>query len=376
MKSRFRCHVESIRSSVSNRQDPATNGAESWRFQRNGSTSAPRHYTSNPLLPSRIPSVIQQDGHRNKHAKIALFVMRHIAFLLFFLMASIGCLAQPAGFPKLEAWVPPTLQTGAARLVREYQAPEARQGVAVDDKYVYAIVNTIIGKYDKTSGELISRWTSPRGGPIRHINSCYAADQKLWCANSNFPEVPMGSSVEIFDAVTMTHLESHSLGLLEEGSLTFFEPYGDGYLAGFAHYDATGGTGYKGSRYGALFTYDARWRRTGGWLIPEAVQARMAPHAASGGSIGPDGLLYLLGHDRTEMYVLAKPRLGPSLLHVATIDIAAEGQALVWDRSVPGRRVYAISRPNGVIRAFDVPEVTLDHPDARRFAVPGAKEDR
>jgi hypothetical protein len=44
------------------------------------------------------------------------------------------------------------------------------------------------------------------------------------------------------------------------------------------------------------------------------VQARMAPHAASGGGIGPDGLLYLLGHDRTELYVLAKPRLGPVMI--------------------------------------------------------------
>jgi hypothetical protein len=276
-------------------------------------------------------------------------------------------IAQPAGFPKLENWTPPVVQTGVAKQLREYAAPEARQGVAVDAKHVYAIVNTVIAKYDKESGALVSRWMSPRGGPIRHINSCYAGEGKLWCSNSNFPEVPMGSSVEVIDTATMTHVESHSVGLLDEGSLTFFEPYKEGYIAGFAHYEGTGGTGYKSSRYGAIATYDAQWRRTGGWLIPEAVQARMAPHAASGGSIGPDGLLYLLGHDRTEMYVLAKPRLGPVLLHLATIEIAAEGQAFAWDRTVPGRRVYAISRPNGVIRAFDVPEVQLEHPDARRF---------
>jgi hypothetical protein len=293
-----------------------------------------------------------------------------VSYLCLWLCLPCFLAAQPAGFPKLENWVPPELQTGVARQVREYNTPEARQGVAVDDKHVYAIVNTIIGKYDKESGELIKRWTSPRGGPIRHINSCYAADSKLWCSNSNFPEVPMGSSVEIFDSRTMTHLESHSLGLLDEGSLTFFEPYEDGYLAGFAHYEETGGVGFKGSQYGTIATYDARWRRTGGWLIPRAVQERMAPHAASGGSIGPDGLLYLLGHDRTEMYVLAKPRLGPVMLHLATIEIAAEGQALAWDRTVPGRRLYAISRPKGVIRAFDVPEVAVTHSDARRFPVP------
>jgi hypothetical protein len=240
--------------------------------------------------------------------------MRAVSLALIMALAAAMAGAQPAGFPKLETWEPPVVQTGTARLVREYNAPEARQGVAVDDRHVYAIVNSIIGKYDKQSGALVSRWMSPRGGPIRHINSCYAARNELWCANSNFPEVPMGSSIEVFDTRTMTHKHSHSLGLLDEGSLTFFEPYNHGFIAGFAHYDDKGGSGYKNSRYGSVFTYDAQWRRTGGWLIPEAVQARMAPHAASGGGIGPDGLLYLLGHDRTELYLLAKPRLGPVMI--------------------------------------------------------------
>lgn len=299
--------------------------------------------------------------------------MQRIFALLFVTLSAISALAQPAGMPKPEPWTPPVIQTGTAKLVREYAAPEARQGVAVDARYVYAIVNTVIGKYDKRSGELLARWTSPRGGLIRHINSCYAAAGKLWCANSNFPEVPMGSSIEVIDTASMKHESSHSLGLTEEGSLTFFEPYLGGYIAGFAHYDEIGGAGYKGSRYSAVVTYDGQWRRTGGWLIPETVQKLMAPHAASGGGIGPDGLLYLLGHDRPELYVLAKPRLGPVLLHLATIEIAAEGQALAWDRTVPGRRLYAISRPNGVIRAFDIPEVQITHPDARRFPVPGAR---
>ncbi|MCZ2155546.1 MAG: hypothetical protein LC114_16870 [Bryobacterales bacterium] len=278
--------------------------------------------------------------------------------------------AQSASPLKIETWDPPPIQTGAATLVREYHAPEARQGVAVDADYVYAIVNTVIAKYNKQTGELVARWQSPRGGPIRHINSCYAEGGKLWCSNSNFPEVPMGSSIEVIDTATMTHERSHSLGLMDEGSLTFFEPYNGGYIAGFAHYEGTGGVGYKNSRYSSIVTFDGEWRRTGGWLIPESVQSRMAPHAASGGGIGPDGLLYLLGHDRTELYVLAKPRLGPTLLHVATIEIAAEGQALVWDHTVTGRRLYAISRPKGLIRAFDVPEVQLTHPYALRFPTP------
>lgn len=330
------------------------------------------------ILSAEEPLGSLPDGVPASTASLVPHTMANVVFqpifaLLFLAIAAASMMAQPVGMPKLETWAPPELQTGVAKQVREYNAPEARQGVAVDERYVYAIVNTIIGKYDKQSGELLGRWSSPRGGPIRHINSCYAAQGKLWCANSNFPEVPMGSSVEVIDTASMKHESSHSLGLTDEGSLTFFEPYLDGYIAGFAHYEGTGGAGYKGSRYGAIVTYDGQWRRTGGWLIPESVQTKMAPHGASGGGIGPDGLLYLLGHDRTEMYVLAKPRLGPVLLHLATIEIAAEGQALAWDRTVPGRRLYAISRPNGVIRAFDIPEVHVTHPDARRFSIPGVR---
>jgi hypothetical protein len=253
-----------------------------------------------------------------------------------------------------------------SRMLREYAAPEARQGVAVDATHFYAVVNNVVAKYEKSSGERVAHWASPRGGLIRHINSCLADQGLLWCANSNFPEIPMASSVEVIDSASMTHARSHSLGVLDEGSLTFFDRHGDGWLAGFAHYDGEGGLPFKNASYAGVVTYDADWRRTGGWMLPETARSRMAPHAASGGAIGPDGLLYLLGHDRTEMYVLARPVMGPILLHVATIDIDVEGQAFSWDKSEP-RTVYAINRPTGSVRVFEIPEVTLTNPDARRF---------
>jgi hypothetical protein len=277
--------------------------------------------------------------------------------------------AMGAQQPSEPSMVSPPVQTISLTLVREYPAPEARQGAAADAQHFYAIVNSAIGKYDKKSGALVTRWSLPPAGPIRHLNSCFAETNRLWCANSNFPEVPMASSVELFDTRTMTHLESRSLGLTEEGSLTWFDRLDGGWIAGFAHYDERGGVGYKNHRYGAIVTYDAEWRRTGGWALPEAVLERLAPHAASGGGIGPDGLLYVMGHDRPEIYVLAKPLMGPVLVHLATFAIAAEGQAFAWDRSAP-RRIVAISRPKGVVRAFDVPAVSVDHPNATLFILP------
>jgi hypothetical protein len=308
--------------------------------------------------------IVMASGHQKKARTEPKEQLAMIRAIFIALLTPAMLSAQDSAEPLTPA---PPLPTASLSLVREYSADEARQGAAADTRHVYAIANSAIGKYDKKSGALVARWSSPRNGPVRHLNSCFAEPNRLWCANSNFPEVPMGSSIELFDTRTMTHLESRSLGLTEEGSLTWFDRLGRGWIAGFAHYDERGGAGFKTHRYGAIVTYDAEWRRTGGWLLPEAVLERLAPHAASGGALGPDGLLYVMGHDRPEIYVLAKPRMGPVLVHLATFAIKAEGQAFAWDRSAP-RRIVAISRPNSVVRAFDVPTVSVAHPNATRFA--------
>ena len=260
---------------------------------------------------------------------------------------------------------PAPLALEAAGLER-YPAREARQGVAVDERFFYAVSNSAIGKYERRSGERIDGWSGPRGGLIAHLNSCFAEDKLLWCANSNHPEVPMASSVEVFDTGSMQHARSHSLGLVDYGSLTWFDRYEGGWIVGFAHYNDRSGEPFKTNAYAGVHTFDERWRRTGGWRLPPALIERMAPHAASGGAIGADGLLYVFGHHEPELYVLAKPAMGPTLLHVATIEIDAEGQAIDFDPLDP-RVLWAISRPSGEVRSFRLPEVSLDLAHARRF---------
>ena len=255
----------------------------------------------------------------------------------------------PIALEDVPDYQPPPVAQLSARTLNTWTAPEAGQGVAVDEAYFYALDNTVIGKYRRTDGALIARFAAPHNGLIRHMNSCYARAGRLWCANSNYSQVPHGSSVEVFDTETMTHADSHSLGLTEEGSLTWFDEWKDGWIAGFAHYSGKGGVPFKDSAYSSIVTYDTDWRRTGGWLIPESAIARMAPYAASGGALGPDGLLYMLGHDRPEMYVMARPVMGPTLIHVATIALDAPGQAFSF---VPGtaRQVFAIDRKQGLVR--------------------------
>lgn len=292
---------------------------------------------------------------------------RMLAGTVLGLMYVAPLLAQGLQLPTYEPYAVQQLQ---AEEIARYPAVEAGQGAAADADHVYAIVNTAIGQYRKVDGSFVQRFAAPRDGYVRHMNSCYAEAGRLYCANSNFPEIPMASSIEIFDTATLNHVDTYSLGMLEEGSLTWFERIDGGWMAGFAHYDENGGLPYKNHRYAAIVRYDPDWRRIGGWIIPESVLSRMQPHAASGGGLGPDGLLYLTGHDRSEMYVLAAPALGPALVHIATIAIDVEGQAFAWDKSSPERVVYGISRPNREVRGFRVPEVNLPE-GLRRFTALG-----
>lgn len=272
----------------------------------------------------------------------------------------------PTALPQPADYVPPVPVQLSATTLRRFVAPDADQGVAVDATHFYALDNSVIAKYEIATGRLVGRWMGPNHGLIRHMNSCLVVKQQLICANSNYSLTPMGSSVEIFDTATMKHVDSHSLGMTDEGSITFVEPYQEGWIAGFAQYDDNGGVPFKNHRYANIVTFDAQWRRTGGWLMPDSILARMAPHAASGGSIGPDGLLYILGHDLPEMYVLARPAMGPTLIHVATISLEAEGQAFSWAPG-KGRRIFAVKRRQGGVMEIELPTVPAIGPDARPF---------
>jgi hypothetical protein len=265
------------------------------------------------------------------------------------------------GASQVPEYVAPEVRRLTARTLRVFPAPEATQGAASDTRSFYAIGNSIIAKYEIASGRRAGEWSGPRNGLIRHMNSCIAERGRIWCANSNYSQTPMGSSVEVFDAATLTHVDSHSLGMMDEGSLTWFDRYRDGWIAGFAHYDAAGGVPFKNHRFSSVVTFDALWRRTGGWLFPATVLERMAPYAASGGAIGPDGWLYLLGHDRPEMYVVARPSMGPALIHVATIDLEAEGQAFSWAQD-GSRTVFTVDRRKGLVRRIEIPAVVPADP--------------
>ena len=246
--------------------------------------------------------------------------------------------------------------SSSADVLRRYPAPEARQGVAVDAQAVYAVSNSTIAKYEKRSGERVAIWEGDKA-QFPHINSCTVIEMmtvQLVCANSNFPAVPHWSSVEFFDPKTLRHVRSVPLGP-GRGSITWIERHENAWWAVFANYDGKGGEAPRDHRHTVLVRFDDEWRQTQSWSFPPTVLERFAPMSSSGGGWGPDGRLYVTGHDHPELYILELPPAGAVLNHVGTVAVPIEGQAIDWDESAPGE-LYGITRSGRTIVRMRISE--------------------
>lgn len=227
--------------------------------------------------------------------------------------------------------------------LRRFKAPEATQAVAVDATHFFAIGNHVIGQYDKKSGKRIAGWECEKGKPLIHMNSGVVHNGVLYCAHSNYPEVPMVSSIEMFDAKTMRHAGSHSFGI-DTGSLTWIDFVGQRRYATFGHYGGRNAEPNRDPRWTALAEYDSEWRRLRGWVFPPEVIGRLGDMTISGGTFGPDGQVYCTGHDHKEIYVLKFPSGGSVLELQATFAAPNPGQGIAFDRSEPWT-MYSIDRP-------------------------------
>lgn len=237
-----------------------------------------------------------------------------------------------------------------AETLRRY-AGAATQGAAVGPRDIYAVSNFRLIRYDKATGEKRAEWIGDKAR-FPHINSCALIAKDLVCASSNFPATPQVSTVEFFDPQTLAHRRSLSLGL-GTGSITWVDRHNGAWWAMFANYDGRGGEPPRDHRHTTLVKFDDQWRRLEAWALPATVLSRVAPMSVSGGGWGPDGRLYLSGHDHPELYVMALPAGGGVLDHTATIGMDAEGQAIDWDESQPGM-LYGITRRTREILAMRV----------------------
>lgn len=227
-------------------------------------------------------------------------------------------------------------------VVRRYAAVEARQAVAVDDAHFYAITNRRIGKYLKTSGGKVAAWQDDDGGPFIHLNSGVVLDGRLYCAHSNYPGVPMVSSIEVWDGATLRHVESIPVGT-GRGSATWVDRRDGAWWVMYAHYPPPNGEPGKGPEYSVLVRYDGQWRETGAWAFPRTVVARWDGMSSSGGVWLPDGRLLTAGHHAPEVHVLRLPRAGATLVLEAVVPVESEGQGLALDPQ-DASRLWSIQR--------------------------------
>jgi len=244
---------------------------------------------------------------------------------------------------------------GTSEEVARFHAPEARQGVAVDDTFIYVIGNHEIGKYTKEGFEKTGHWSCPEGEPLIHLNAGIILDGVLYASHSNYPEVPMLSSVELFDPDTLEHVDSHSFGRAP-GSHTWLDRRNGDWFAFFAHYSNRAAEPDRDPSWSELVRYDSSWRRLEGWLLPKAILERVGQYSASGGAFGPGGYLYITGHDAQDLFLLQFPRGGGRLQAIGRIPIRAEGQAFAFDPSDP-TLVYTVLKRTGEVI---IERITLD----------------
>jgi hypothetical protein len=164
--------------------------------------------------------------------------------LLFLLLGATMRAGEPVVMPPIGQLTTPGWRYEE---LRRFKSPEAGQGVAVDREFFYAINNHTIGKYRKTTGERVAGWEGGAGGEIIHLNAGFVREGRIYGVHSNYPGVPMLSSLEFFDTATLKHVGSHSFGRMD-GSFTWLDrsseltagrgngPAAGRWIACFVHY--------------------------------------------------------------------------------------------------------------------------------------------
>ena len=237
-------------------------------------------------------------------------------------------------------------------LVKKYDAAEAIQGVAVDGRFFYAINNTAIAKYERWSGKKVAEFRADARTPLIHMDGGMAHKGKLYCSHSNFPDVPMVSSVEIYDCNTLQHIGSHSFGR-DAGSMVWIDWHTDSWWICFGHYNGKGGEPGTPNTMTTLVRYDRDFHKRGAYSFPVAlVTERWDGMTASGGVWGPGDLLYVTTHHAPEFYVFRLPDAGSVLEIVRIVRSPCEGQGLALDSQT--RRLFQIQRKERAVYEFDM----------------------
>lgn len=295
---------------------------------------------------------------------------------------AVALVATQAAAPAASAALAKVAASGADQVlpgteVARYDAFDANQGVAVDGRYFYAVDNSTITKHDRITGRPLLQFAGDEDGPIEHLDSGVVHNGRLYAAHSNYSEYPMESSIEIFDTRTMRHIGTHSFGIYR-GSLTWLDRHDGAWWATFANYNRPrNGTQIPyGETYNTqVVKMDDDFQVVESYTIPKEILDRFEQMSNSGGSWGPDGRLWLTGHDLPEAYVMTLPDAGSELEWVATIKLPGiQGQGIAWDDARQNSTLWGISRNSSEVLSYRIPVNDIDESTDEPWQVNGPGE--
>ena len=255
--------------------------------------------------------------------------VRRGSTLVLLVLAALACAPAPPPTPDPRACCRGVRFEVPFRELRRFDAPAARQGVAVDADHFYAIGTRRIEKYARADGRRVAVWEAGGDSRIVHLNGGVVVDGELWCAHSNYPGVPMESHVVRFDATDLSLVEIEPLPWAP-GSLTWFDRRGETWWFAFAHYAGRGGVPGKGPESSRLVSLDADGQPARSLRFPPEALSRFGRYSASGGAFSAGGRLAVTGHDAAELYWLRIPETGDTLRWEGAVPLAIAGQGIAF----------------------------------------------
>jgi hypothetical protein len=209
------------------------------------------------------------------------------------------------------------------KLTGTLSAVEAHQAAAADDKFVYAITNTLVAKYDRETGKRFA--TS--AGEAKHLNSGFLWERRLYCAHSNYPQTPEQSEIKVLDLDSMRLSTFKDFGNFG-GSLTWAVRHDEHWWCNFARYGDQNAQTF-------LVKFDLDWREQGRWTYPAEVIRELHRMSLSGG-LWCEGALLVTGHDDPVFFRLRLPKSGNVLEFSGLQSVPFTGQGFSHDPKTGG----------------------------------------
>jgi hypothetical protein len=225
----------------------------------------------------------------------------------------LGAVVVAAAADALPAWT----ATGSMA------AAEANQAAAADERWVYAITNAQVAKYDRHTGTRVAVST----GAAQHLNSGFLWQCRLYCAHSNYPKTPEQSEIKVLDPETMQLTSFKDFGNYG-GSLTWAVHHEDHWWCNFARYGSDNASTF-------LVKFDKEWRELSRWTYPTEVIQVLGSMSLSGG-IWREGSLLVTDHDHPVLYQLQIPEAGTVLKFVGKQPAPFTGQGIASDPQTGG----------------------------------------